>query len=92
MGVGGVLSASAPEIAAYIASFGRAVPYIIPQPTGIRWHLSGTNPSLGARRLHYTHFIVTCISIKRTVGGRGVLSASAPEIGAYIAPFRAVVH
>ena len=48
----GVLSASAPEISAYIAPFGPMVLQLIPQPTGILWRLSGTNPSLGARRLN----------------------------------------
>ena len=32
--------------------FGPMVLWMIPQPTGTRWRLSGTSPSLGARRLN----------------------------------------
>ena len=65
---------------------------MIPQPTEIRWRLSGTSPSLGARRLYSLDLYLSrpAVSILKEQG-RGVLSASAPEISAYIDPFGPVV-
>ena len=47
---GGALSASTPEISVNWAPFGALVPFPISPPPGIRWRLSGTLPSMGARR------------------------------------------
>ena len=49
---GGGTQRLAPDISAYIAPFEPVVLWMIPLPTGIRWRLSDTSPSLGARRLN----------------------------------------
>ena len=78
---GGALSASVPEIGLNWPQFGALVPFLIPLLPGIRWRLSGTLPSLGARCLDWSWTFSNVYHDVRE--RRGALCASAPEISVY---------
>ena len=85
----GDLSASVPEIGVNWPLFGALVPFPIRLPQRIRWCLSGTLPSMGARRLDWS-WTFSLLSIYLGYRG-GVLCAAAPEIGVNWPRFGALV-